>query len=46
MDKAKIYNFLKQHKLGIISSVSAAGKPQSAVVGIAVTETLEDVCRV
>jgi len=40
MDKAKIYEFLKQHKLAVLSSVSPSGKPQSAVVGIAVSENL------
>jgi pyridoxine/pyridoxamine 5'-phosphate oxidase len=41
MDKAKIYDFLRQHKLAVVSSVSASGASQSAVVGIAVTEELE-----
>lgn len=41
MEKAKIYEFLKQHQLAVVSSVSAAGKPQSALVGIAVSRDLE-----
>jgi pyridoxine/pyridoxamine 5'-phosphate oxidase len=41
MDKAKLYNFVKQHKLAVISTVTADGKPGSAVVGIAVSEELE-----
>lgn len=41
MEKAKMYEFLKQHKLAVVSSVSADGKPGSALVGIAVSEDLE-----
>jgi len=41
MEKAKIYEFLKQHKLAVVSSVSPSGTSQSALVGIAVSEDLE-----
>lgn len=39
--KEIIYEFLKNHKLGIVSSINADGKPESALVGIAVSEQLE-----
>ncbi len=41
MEKRFIYNFLKQHKLAVVSTVSVDGKPESAVVGIAVSKELE-----
>ncbi len=41
MDKAPVYNFLLQHRYGVISSVSPVGTPQSALVGIAVTPELD-----
>jgi pyridoxine/pyridoxamine 5'-phosphate oxidase len=36
-----LYNFMKHKRLGVISSISAGGQPQSALVGIAVTPLLE-----
>ena len=41
MDEAGIYAFMAQHKLGVLSTSSDTGSPQSAVVGIAVTAQLE-----
>jgi hypothetical protein len=41
MNVADIYNFLAKEKLGVVSSISAEGTAQSALVGIAVTEQLE-----
>lgn len=33
--------FLQKHRLGVLSTVSPAGAPEAAVVGIAVTDRLE-----
>ncbi len=41
MTKADVYQFISKQKLGVLSSVSSAGTPQSALVGIAVTPELE-----
>jgi general stress protein 26 len=41
MDQAQIYDFLKHNRLGVVSSLSTNGIPQSALVGIAVTPALE-----
>jgi pyridoxine/pyridoxamine 5'-phosphate oxidase len=41
MDKAKIYDFMKQHKLAVVSTVTTDGMPESAVIGIAVSEDLQ-----
>jgi pyridoxine/pyridoxamine 5'-phosphate oxidase len=41
MNKAQIYDFMKQHKLAVVSTVSADGRPESAVIGIAVSKELE-----
>ena len=41
MDQAAIYRFLAQHRYAVVSSISATGSPQSALVGIAVTPALE-----
>jgi len=41
MTKAELYGFLAAHTLGVLGSISADGAPQSALVGIAVTEDLE-----
>lgn len=35
-----LYNFISRYKLGVISSVSSEGAPQSALVGFAITEDL------
>lgn len=36
-----IYQFIKQHLLGVVTTVNAANKPEAALVGIAITENLE-----
>jgi hypothetical protein len=41
MDKPALYAFLTQHRYGVVSSISADGGPQSALVGIAVAPNLE-----
>jgi hypothetical protein len=38
---AALFNFLDRNRLGVLSSISADGSPQSALVGIAVTPMLE-----
>ena len=41
MTKAELYAFISGCKLAVLGSVSPEGLPQSALVGIAVTEELE-----
>ena len=41
MTEADLYKFLIQCKLGVLGTIGDAGTPQSALVGIAVTEGLE-----
>jgi pyridoxine/pyridoxamine 5'-phosphate oxidase len=41
MTKWELYQFLVGHALAVVGSISADGAPQSALVGIAVTEDLE-----
>jgi hypothetical protein len=41
MDKRSLHNFMAEHRYGVVSSISASGTPQSALVGIAVTDQLE-----
>jgi pyridoxine/pyridoxamine 5'-phosphate oxidase len=41
MTEADVYAFLSRQKLGVLGTIDAAGKPQSALVGIAVTPKLE-----
>ncbi len=41
MTEADLHSFIARYKLGVLSSVAEAGTPQSALVGIAVTPTLE-----
>src|SRR5271170_200552 len=41
MTKAEVFAFLSSCQLGVLGSVSPEGVPQSALVGIAVTEKLE-----
>jgi pyridoxine/pyridoxamine 5'-phosphate oxidase len=38
---ADLFRFITQSKLGVLSSIGPAGSPQSALVGVAVTENLE-----
>lgn len=39
--KVELLSFLRRHRLGVVATVSESGAPESAVVGIAVTEELE-----
>jgi pyridoxine/pyridoxamine 5'-phosphate oxidase len=41
MTTRELYDFIHPRKLAVISSVSAFGLPESALIGIAVTEDLE-----
>lgn len=41
MSHADFHSFLTQHRYAVVSSLSAHGTPQSALVGIAVTPELE-----
>lgn len=41
MDRSGIYSFMSRHRYGVVSSTSAAGTPQSALVGIAVSPAFE-----
>ena len=41
MTTPEIYQFIANEKLGVLSSISADGTSQSALVGIAVTPELE-----
>jgi len=41
MERSALYTFISRHRYAIVSSVSDAGLPQSALVGIAVTSELE-----
>jgi pyridoxine/pyridoxamine 5'-phosphate oxidase len=41
MTKEELFGFMAAHRLGVLGSVSPEGEPQSALVGIAVTEELE-----
>ena len=39
--RAELLSFLQRHRLGVLSTVSASGDPEAAVVGVAVTPELE-----
>ncbi len=41
MPISRICDFISRHPLAVISSISPSGDPQSALVGIAVTDKLE-----
>ena len=41
IDRAAVLAFLRTKKFGVVSTLSPEGKPQAAVVGIAVTDDLE-----
>jgi hypothetical protein len=41
MTKEQLFTFIKDHKLAVLSTISAQGAPQSALIGIAVTAELE-----
>ena len=41
MSREDLLAFLRRHKLGVISTISAQGEPQAAVMGVAFTDQLE-----
>ena len=41
MTRAEIFEFLRGHRLAVISSVGPAASPQAALIGVAVTEALD-----
>jgi pyridoxine/pyridoxamine 5'-phosphate oxidase len=41
MTRNELLSFLRQHRLGVLSTVSPTGEPEAAVVGIALTDDLE-----
>ena len=41
MTKTELFDFIGRHRYAVISSISPAGAPQSAVVGIGVSRDLE-----
>ena len=41
MTSAEFYEFLHSHRLAVISTVTPSASPQAAVIGIAVTESLD-----
>jgi Pyridoxamine 5'-phosphate oxidase len=41
MTRAELFGFMSRQRLGVVGSLSPEGEPQSALVGIAVTEDLE-----
>ncbi len=41
MNRLALYSFMSQHRYGVVSSISAKGTPESALVGIAVSPDLK-----
>ncbi len=41
MNEAALYEFIAQHRLGVLGTIHAGASPQSALVGFAVTPELE-----
>lgn len=41
MDKSFIYTYIKQHTLAVLSTTATSGKPESALIGVAVSENLK-----
>jgi hypothetical protein len=41
MTRQELVTFIRKHRWGVQASVAAAGHPQAAVVGVAVSDTLE-----
>jgi len=39
--KDRVYQFIKQKPLGVVSTINKFGKPEAALVGIAVSDQLE-----
>ena len=41
LERTELYNFIRAHRYGVVSSIAADGTPQAALVGIAVSPDLE-----
>jgi general stress protein 26 len=41
MTQEFLYNFIKHHKLAVVSTLSKESKPEAALVGFAISENLE-----
>ena len=41
LNNAELYSFMKRARYGVVSSLAADGKPQSALVAVAITPKLE-----
>jgi len=41
MDRDELYSFMTGHRYAVVSSVNGQGRPESALVGIAITPALE-----
>ena len=41
MNKKKLYEFINQHKLAVIATLNGDNKPESALIGIAISKDLE-----
>jgi general stress protein 26 len=41
MMKELVYQFIKQHPMAVVSTINSGGKPEAALVGIAVSGNLE-----
>ena len=41
MTKSDVHEYIRRHKLGVLSTVTAAGEPQAALVGFAITPECE-----
>ncbi len=41
MDRIALHSFMVGHRYGVVSSISGDGTPQSALVGIAISQDLE-----
>ncbi|HYI94207.1 MAG TPA: pyridoxamine 5'-phosphate oxidase family protein [Bryobacteraceae bacterium] len=41
LTREDIYSFIRQRKLGVLSTISGSLTPQSALIGVAVTSNLE-----
>ena len=41
MTRSELLTFLRKHRLGVLATVSPAGEPEAAVVGVAFTDQLE-----
>jgi len=39
--KDLVYNFIRQHQLAVISTIGSNGKPEAALIGIAVSGNLD-----